>query len=341
MNITNLFLIGLISLVTCLNAQEEITEQFRYQIGDTSYYETYTDIEVSSGDSGIDITWDFTNLELTQPVVKYLVYSNPDELTGLAASARDKISEKSNIAVRWFTNDGTNEFILFRYQDENVVESYGSFYIPFPQVTKGSNPLVLYTFPMPLYTEFTNSHTDSIFQEDNINGGWTFSVARERQNEVVFDGIGSVITEKGTYPNCMRLKRSTDGRTIYTWIQNKLSNVVVSITEFDDKPLMSSILFGPGDTQSTSSTNRVKLSSKPFIQVGHDKSLHINYEVGVYDYFMLDNTGRKIQEGTLHQFQTNTKYDLLKNINSPFGIYYIVLVNNETGYFTTTSVLIP
>jgi hypothetical protein len=341
MNITKLFLLGLMLLVTSLNAQDEITEQFRYEIGDTAYYETYSNIEVSSGESGVDITWDFSNLELTQPVTTYLVYSNPDELTGLAASARDRISENSNLAVKSFNDNGINEFITFRYQDEDVVESHGSFYIPSPRITKKSNPQVLNTYPMSLFDELNNSFIDSIFLEDNISGGWEFSFAIQSENEVVFDGIGTVITEKGTYNNCMRLKRTTGNGTNYNWVQNKLGNLVVSISEFDTAPLMSSILFGPGDIQSPTSTKGIPLSSEPSIYVNQDKSLFITYEIGIYDFYILDNFGRQLVKGTLNQFHTKTKHDLLKSINSPFGIYHIVLVNNKTGYFTTTSLLIP
>ncbi|MEL6867540.1 MAG: hypothetical protein AAFP19_24155 [Bacteroidota bacterium] len=341
MKTINLLFLSLFSLAICLNAQSELTADYQYEIGDTVYVESHLEVDVSSGASGADLVWDFSNLELPAPSSNYWVYADPDKLTGLAAAARDIIAPQSNVAAKYHNLDDVNQYILFRYQDENVVEDYGNFFIDPPQIGKVSNPVVLYNFPMSLSDEISNSYTDSVFTEGANPGEWNLVSALEKENQVVFDGIGEIITDKGTYPNCLRFKRVRSNATAYSWVYDNISQLIVTLVEFNDPDRLPNITFSLIDPPPLTSVKEDQITAQPLIYLTQDRLVSITFEQGIYDYFLLDNAGRQLSRGNLHQTQPNTQYDLLRNINTPSGIYYIALINNKTGNFTTSSLLIP
>ena len=333
------YFFSLMIFVAQLNAQVTITDQFKYIIGDTACYTTYTDVEVLPGETGSDVTWDFSDLDLADPVKTYYVYTDPGELVGLEASARDRISMNSNVAVKIYTESWVNQFIVFRHQNDDTIESTGSFYVVSPRITTKSNPQVINIFPLPIFSGFTSSFTDSVLIKDNTSDSWVFSSATDRETEVVFDGFGTVITPDSTYANCIRLKRINGNRINYNYVQNRLSNLIVNISKVEGDPT-ASILFGSVTSSPPTSTYIPRALANLSVYLTPANLFSITVAQGTYDYALLDNLGRQVALGSLIQSQEKMEHNLLNHAAISAGVYHLVLIDKASDLFTTTSLIV-
>jgi Secretion system C-terminal sorting domain len=184
-----LTLTTILALALALKGQPILTnENTSFQIGEvyTQQSATYMD----EGNSGAMVTWDFSNLTLSETSV--LTAYDPSE-SSAASSFPD---------ATLFLTDAENNLEDFYKASASSLERLG-YSVSGTFLIALSNPQTFLTFPFT----YNTVATDDFYGEYQISG---LDAIRSGSCSVTGDAYGTIILPSGTYSNAIRLKFTED-----------------------------------------------------------------------------------------------------------------------------------
>ncbi len=175
-----------------MQAQITLTAANNYSVGEVYSYNFVNATGISPGDSGENITWDFSTLSSPTLISSTLV--DPSSLSGGSNFPNANIGVKDDVL--------NNE--SYYYTSPNAQGFYGA-------ISNGSQGTTYVTYTDPQdWVQYPMTYQDQF--SDTFAGTVETSAVFDRSGtaEVVADGYGTLITPAGTYNNVIRLKTTMD-----------------------------------------------------------------------------------------------------------------------------------
>ena len=322
----NLILLLPILLSSNILAQT-IDANWMFSIGDSSISKRMQQIgEVyDPGPEGIDVTWDFSTIEIDATLINYSVDYNDAQNFGI-----NSFSPNTNFATY---DSGVSPRIRYYDLANNDLLYYGD------SVLNGSKivydiPVLQFSFPME-FNEEINTATSYVWY-DNM-GNFGFANTSEISRKI--DGIGTLITPQDTFYNCIRVKEERIDQaqsptplpyTTYTWYDQKLSNEVARI--YIDDFFTASNFSWQTNLNQTLTTTKNLLEEKPLVQYLKNNEFLIQQVDGLFAISIFDLSGKKIEEQSLRLNQGGSHLKLDQFYPAP-NIFFILFVNTKTNDF--------
>lgn len=325
--------IFLFFLLASINLKAQVTITFdNYQPEPNETYSYYTsDTSISEGNSGADITWDFSNIPQGTTQYDYTVKS--------CIGNGDCDSFPS---ADYFTHVPEGDHKIFHINNLSGVQingrgtAFGSFIYTDPQM--------ILKFPMT----YLNTYYDSfacyyIIPFGNINYG-----ANGLYNQIV-DGYGTLKTPQGIYTGVLRVKSNitihyygATGATPqieenYLWYQPGISHAIMQIRY---------VLSDPSKTVTYTTTSPKNTGETALSNIDADMSLLKIYPNPAINSFNIDFSGSKVNEIMVKDIvgksilkkkipnnaQNNYSIEILTSSWSK-GVYIIEVSTSEKSYF--------
>lgn len=295
------------------------------QVGDTfAYYilETESELSVFPGDSGSNVTWDFSTIDLSTAIDYTIHYANPMDTPFSGSFPNSNLTKVYSWAqMEYYTK--TNDSISF-------VGNY-------------MDPTTRFYHDGILKLAFPSAYGDTIFDDfaSNFvqNGN---SITRTGNVQIINDGYGTLILPDKTIPNAIRIKTIQEtidvssGTTIYTetyyhWYHPDINDYVLSfyisyysggISSFAN--IMQSSFLAHIGTENIETKENFKLYPNPATN-----SVNIEFHTLVpnsfIDIYTLD--GQLVQS-----IEVQTKNNTIDVSDYSKGVYILKFISPENVY---------
>ncbi len=333
-------------------AQPVIQSSHYYPAGTILNFEIASITNVQPGPSGVNQTWNFSNLNLTGESYTY-------HYLPAASTPYSNLFPSSNLGIE--IKDNTNGDTTYMYQtktnqavsyDGNAGSDGGN-----TAAFINTNPQTIFEFPVG----YNSTGSDYISGQMTISGGgMTMEIHRYGPQTMIADGYGTLQLPGATFNNCLRLKYrqiltdstlftgvpfpatlSTDIKTMYTWIQivngvavERLTMTYDTITDNNGQQFETFCQINRSTTTGLHSEitdeNSITVYPNPahdFLFLSFDELNQENFHVE-----LLDPTGRTIRRFLFTGTESTTEKSIhLKEL--PPGMYLIRLIT-ERGIIT-------
>lgn len=314
-----------------LRAQPEINQAEKYDVGTTSSFFSIDTGTISSGASGANVTWDFTQVTATSQNYgeQYILPSQTEWADSFTTAT---LTRKANDGTMYFLREENNKVLM-----EGLWLDRSKILLQF------NKPQQILTRPLHYNDGYlSTAYYTYSYQSIKYRGGGAY--------QYKVDGYGDLKLQNGTYPNVLRVKFESDYydtmlsnpnivfrtfTTSYYWYNPynsapivQLSSVEVSSPNFSTINKYAYILKNPSTAIQKISSSEDEISA--WI---NDDDLFIkglsegtNGEVVVYDAM-----GRQVANGDLKFIDGRYSVKLTAQLSK--GIY-IVNVASPQGYKT-------
>lgn len=317
----------LISLV-CLNSnisQPEITEDWFYNIGDTTLTFSTSNSSLAIPSGGINFTWDISEVESG-------FFFGENEKIWTAANELTYFDEFPDATLGFKSNYDIERF--YKVEDGEL-KNVGNIWPQFNYKSHYYNGT-----PVLAYADFSYGETSTTtYTNAKIDLTTLDTTFYQITDELSFDGFGTVITPIGTYENCVMTKFTRTGNsssineyTEYRFHKDRLSNVIAAYK-----------LNGPNVEPSRFvwyKVNRIATSlTEPntfVLEIARtDKNTIYLNSTSVFDakVQMVDVSGRLLLSQDKNIFIGDNEIDISQFPSS--NIYFLLITNAESGAFKT------
>jgi len=178
-----------------LNAQIVINESFRFTPGDQYISESADTANVTEGNSGANVTWNFSAINLLGNELQ-TEFVNPNGLPGSSFFPGATLAQQFDGTYVFAKDEGNAVYSMGMYSEELGVRSY-------------TDMQKVFQYPF----SFGNSFSDNY---SSVMEGNEFNVHSNGTSVLTADAWGTLILPSGSFTNSLRVKSVTDNiDTIY------------------------------------------------------------------------------------------------------------------------------
>ncbi|MEL7249520.1 MAG: hypothetical protein AAFO03_13925 [Bacteroidota bacterium] len=303
-----------------------IDANWMFSVGDTAILERVELNELfDPGPGGVDVVWDFSNVDMNAASTPYSIqYNNPE------AYGTNALSQTATLSA--LNSSSPQRILYFDFNGEDLLYLGDSLLNGAKRIY--DTPAIQFTFPFAFNEEISDFYILDFFDNQG-NLGFENAVEITR----TFDGVGTLITPLDTFANCVRIKEelivqplSANPRRFetYSWYLNSLRNELarVSLEYFFNR---SFIDWQADEGQVVTNTQDIS-KVEPVVRYLRNGQFFAENLSGQHSVTVLDALGRQLGSDLI-EFNDQATYFALEQVPMGSGVHFLVFVNAATKEF--------